>query len=234
MKTQIQALLYFFTVDSRRTVTIFCAILLFCVTILTLLGAAVVDVMYISITAPAYIFMTIFGFRTIQESLPFAIKRGATRRSYHAAAGIFIMLISLVMTAFLTAVQMVLNMVLVAADVTNINILRPVGASTELRSILYSLPLDYAFLIASFAAGLLLGTIVYKFGVLGGGVLGGVVLIGITLMLTSREFLIDSLIWIQDLAILPAFGLIAAIAFACYMISWFFIRTSTSIGERTA
>ncbi|WP_077304369.1 hypothetical protein [Terribacillus halophilus] len=234
MSKQIQALLYFFTVDSRRTVTIFCAILLFCVTILTLLGAAVADVMYISITAPAYIFMAIFGFRTIQESLPFAIKRGATRRSYHAALGIFIALISLVMVAFLAAVQVVLNIVLVAADVTKINILRPIGASTELNSILYSLPLDYAFLVTFFAAGLLLGTIIYKFGFLGGGVIGGVVLIGITLMLASRKFLINSLSWLQDLAILPAFGLIVAIAIVCYIISWFFIRTSTSIGERAA
>ncbi|MEC0302840.1 hypothetical protein P4686_07465, partial [Terribacillus saccharophilus] len=78
MMQQIQALLYFFAIDSRRTVTIFCSILLFCITVLTVLGVTVADFMYIAITAPAYIFMIIFGFRTIQESLPFAIKRGVT------------------------------------------------------------------------------------------------------------------------------------------------------------
>ncbi|MFS0562354.1 hypothetical protein AB1K91_16570 [Terribacillus sp. 179-K 1B1 HS] len=224
---QIQALLYFFTVDSKRTVTIFCSILLFSITILSVL-AAVTDVMYITISAPAYIFMIIFGFRTIQESLPFAIKRGVTRKSYHTAVGIFILLISFVMITFLTAVQLLFNTIFQAANVTNINIIRPVGASTELKSILYSLPIDFALLLSFFAAGLLLGIVVYKFGFLGGAILGGIVLIGITVTLASRERLIDLLTWIQELAILPAFGLICAIAILCYIISWIFIRTSST------
>ncbi|SNZ16256.1 hypothetical protein SAMN05421503_2904 [Terribacillus aidingensis] len=231
---QIQALLYFFTVDSRRTVTIFCSILLLIITILAVLGATVGDVMYISITAPAYIFMFIFGFRMIQESLPFAIKRGATRKSYHAAVGIFILLISLVMVMFLTAVQFVLYSVLRAVDINNINILRPIAENTVPKSILYSLPLDYAFLLFFFAAGFFLGIIVYKYGFLGGAIVSGIALIALTVAAASQDWLIDFLMWAQNLAILPAFGLIAAIAIVCYTISWFFIRTSTSIGERAA
>ncbi|MFJ6414943.1 hypothetical protein ACIQLG_19365 [Terribacillus saccharophilus] len=228
MMKQIQALLYFFVVDSRRTVTIFCSILLFSITILSILAFAVVDKMYITITVPAYIFMIIFGFKTIQESLPFAIKRGITRKSYHTAVGIFILLISSVMVIFLVAVQLVFNAVIQAANITNIQILRPIGASTELKSILYSLPLDFAFLLSFFAAGLLLGIVVYKFGFLGGAILGGIVLIGVTITLASRERLIDLLTWMQDLAVLPAFGLICAIAIISYIISWLFIRTSSS------
>ncbi|PAD35586.1 hypothetical protein [Terribacillus saccharophilus] len=228
MMKQIQALLYFFVVDSRRTVTIFCSILLFSITILSILAFAVVDKMYITITVPAYIFMIIFGFKTIQESLPFAIKRGITRKSYHTAVGIFILLISSVMVIFLVAVQLVFNAVIQAANITNIQILRPIGASTDLKSILYSLPLDFAFLLSFFAAGLLLGIVVYKFGFLGGAILGGIVLIGVTITLASRERLIDLLTWMQDLAVLPAFGLICAIAIISYIISWLFIRTSSS------
>ncbi|PAE07275.1 hypothetical protein CHI12_12410 [Terribacillus saccharophilus] len=228
MMKQIQALLYFFVVDSRRTVTIFCSILLFSITILSILAFAVVDKMYITITVPAYIFMIIFGFKTIQESLPFAIKRGITRKSYHTAVGIFILLISSVMVIFLVAVQLVFNAVIQAANITNIQILRPIGASTELKSILYSLPLDFAFLLSFFAAGLLLGIVVYKFGFLGGAILGGIVLIGVTITLASRERLIDLLTWMQNLAVLPAFGLICAIAIISYIISWLFIRTSSS------
>ncbi|WP_175074249.1 hypothetical protein [Terribacillus sp. AE2B 122] len=228
MMKQIQALLYFFVVDSRRTVTIFCSILLFSITILSILAFAVADKMYITITVPAYIFMIIFGFKTIQESLPFAIKRGITRKSYHTAVGIYILLISSVMVIFLVAVQLVFNAVIQAANITNIQILRPIGASTELKSILYSLPLDFAFLLSFFAAGLLLGIVVYKFGFLGGAILGGIVLIGVTITLASRERLIDLLSWMQDLAVLPAFGLICAIAIITYIISWLFIRTSSS------
>ncbi|MFP7494315.1 hypothetical protein SFC66_11055 [Terribacillus saccharophilus] len=227
MMKQIQALLYFYIVDSKRTVAIFCSILLFSIVILSVL-AAVTDVMYITITAPAYIFMVIFGFRTVQESLPFAIKRGVTRKSYHIAVGIFILLISLVMITFLTAVQLLLNAIFQAAHISNINIIRPVAASTELKSILHSLPIDFALLLSFFAVGLLLGIIVYKFGFLGGAILGGIVLIAITVTLASRERLIDLLTWIQELAILPAFGMICAIAILCYMISWIFIRTSST------
>ncbi|PAF17055.1 hypothetical protein [Terribacillus saccharophilus] len=228
MMKQIQALLYFFAVDSRRTVTVFCSILLFCIMVLSVLGVAVADFMYISITAPAYIFMVIFGFRTIQESLPFAIKRGVTRKSYHIAVGIFILLINFVMIAFLAGVQLLLNAVFQAANITNIRIIRPIGASTELKSILYSLPLDYAILLSAFAAGLLFGIIAYKFGFLGGAILGGIALIGITVSLTSPERLIDLITWMQDLAVLPAFGLVCAIAIVSYVISWIFIRTSIS------
>ncbi|PAD21245.1 hypothetical protein CHH69_06425 [Terribacillus saccharophilus] len=228
MMKQIQALLYFFAVDSRRTVTVFCSILLFCIMVLSVLGVAVADFMYIAITAPAYIFMVIFGFRTIQESLPFAIKRGVTRKSYHIAVGIFILLINFVMIAFLAGVQLLLNAVFQAANITNIRIIRPIGASTELKSILYSLPLDYAILLSAFAAGLLFGIIAYKFGFLGGAILGGIALIGITVSLTSPERLIDLITWMQDLAVLPAFGLVCAIAIVSYVISWIFIRTSIS------
>lgn len=228
MMKQIQALLYFFAVDSKRTVTIFCSILLFCITVLTVLGVTVADIMYIAISAPAYIFMIIFGFRTIQESLPFAIKRGVTRKSYHIAVGIFILLINLVMLAFLAGVQLIWNAVFESANITNIHIIRPISANTELKSILYSLPLDYALLLTFFAAGLLLGIIAYKFGFLGGAILGGIALIGITVSLTIRERLTDFITWILDLAVLPAFGLVFAIATICYVISWVFIRTSNS------
>ncbi|QXE02485.1 hypothetical protein [Terribacillus sp. DMT04] len=234
MNKQTQALLYFFAVDSRRTVTIFFSILLFCIAVLSVLSVIVIDVMYISITGPAYVFMAIFGFRTIQESLPFAIKRGATRRNYHAAVGLFILLISFVMTVLLAAIQLALYAVLQAVNVTNIHILRPFASNTELKNILYSLPLDFGFLLLFFAAGLLLGIIVYKFGFLGGSILGGGFLIGITLALTSRDKLINFLTWVQDLDLLPAFGILFLIASICYSISWFFIRTSTSIGERAA
>lgn len=226
MMKQIQALLYFFAVDSKRTLTIFCSILLLCITALTVLGVTVADIMYIAISAPAYIFMIIFGFRTIQESLPFAIKRGITRRSYHTAVGIFILLINLVMLAFLAGVHLVLNAVFQVANVTNIHIIRPIGESTELKSIFYSLPLDYALLLSFFAAGLLLGIIAYKFGFLGGAVLGGIALIFITVSLTIQERLTDVITWILDLAVLPAFGLVFAVALVCYVISWIFIRTS--------
>lgn len=228
MRKQIQALLYFFAVDSRRTVTIFCSILIFCIMVLSVVGAAVADFMYIAISAPAYIFMVIFGFRTIQESLPFAIKRGVTRKSYHTAVGIFILLINVIMVVFLAAVQLLLNAVFQAANITNIYILRPIGAGTELKSILYSLPLDFAFLVSAFAAGLLFGIITYKFGFLGGAILGGIALIGITFSLTSQERLIDLITWMRDLAVLPAFGMVCAIAIVCYVMSWIFIRTSTS------
>ncbi|MFP7478199.1 hypothetical protein [Terribacillus saccharophilus] len=228
MMKQIQALLYFFAVDSRRTVTIFCSILLLSITILSVLAVSVVDFMYITITLPAYIFMVIFGFRTIQESLPFAIKRGITRKSYHTAVGVFILLISLVMITFLLALQLLFHAVYQAANITNIQILRPISASTEMKSILYSLPLDFAFLLSFFAVGLLLGIVIYKFGFLGGAILGGIVLIGITITLASRERLVDLFTWMQDLALLPAFGLICAIAIVSFMISWVFIRTSSS------
>lgn len=228
MMKQIQALLYFFSVDSRRTVTIFCSILLLCISVLSVLGVTVADTMYIAITAPAYIFMIIFGFRTIQESLPFAIKRGVTRKSYHTAVGIFILLINLVMVAFLAGVQLVVNGMFHVANITNIHIIRPIGASTELKSILYSLPLDYALLLSFFTAGLLLGIIAYKFGFLGGAILGGIALIGITVSLTIQERLTDIITWILDLAVFPAFGLVCAVATVCYLISWIFIRTSNS------
>ncbi|SDD32944.1 hypothetical protein SAMN05421663_10964 [Terribacillus halophilus] len=231
MMKQIQALLYFFFIDSKRTITIFCSILLFIIIVLAAFSAGS-DEMYIAITPPAYIFMAIFGFRTIQESLPFAIKRGATRKSYHTSVGIFTIGISFIMTTFLAAVQLLLHGVLQVASITNIHIIRPIHESTELTSILLSLPLDFAIMLFSFAAGLLLGIIVYKFGFLGGSVFGAIALVGITLSLTNQQRMIDLLDWVQNLSVLPAFGLIFAIACICYLISWFFIRTSTSIGQR--
>src|SRR5690625_7871222 len=85
MGRQIKGLLYFNFTDARYPLTIFWTILMGILVISLTIAYMIKNIegsfMTFSLTGPMYVYCSILGFLTLKVSIPFSLKRGATRKN---------------------------------------------------------------------------------------------------------------------------------------------------------
>src|SRR5690625_2543779 len=114
MGRQIKGLLYFNFTDVRYSMTIFWTILMgilvVSLTIAYILKNVEGGFMTFTLTGPMYVYCAILGFLTVKESIPFSLKRGATRKNIFISLGTFFLGISIAMTTVGSTLQVMVNL----------------------------------------------------------------------------------------------------------------------------
>src|SRR5690625_5064812 len=102
MGRQLKGLLYFYMADARHSFIIFWTILM-SILVLSLVASYLLadgeGFMSLSLTAPLYVYFAIYGFLSVKEFIPSAIKMGATRKNIMISLALFFFGLAIVKAA---------------------------------------------------------------------------------------------------------------------------------------
>ncbi|MGD6796376.1 hypothetical protein [Metabacillus indicus] len=167
MIRQCRGILLFEVLDIRNSLTIFWSILIACMALSYGIQLSTGGNLTVSSGMAVYIFSSIAGFLTVKETYPFSIKMGATRRNYYVTTSLFLLMLAL----FMAASHTVLIMVLEAMEAFGPGELKLFYLSMILESefpYLTNFYVDTAICFFLQAMFFVLGSIFYRFGLLGG------------------------------------------------------------------
>ncbi|WP_284141561.1 MULTISPECIES: hypothetical protein [unclassified Virgibacillus] len=233
MGRQVKGLLYFFTADSMRTLAIFWGILSGTLLLNLVIAYFLVDVtdtrMLFIIPFGTYIFCAIFGFVTVKQCIPFAIKMGATRKNIYASIGIFFLLLAIFKAVLSSTMQSVLMFLIDLFQIKTFSLVHPAALLQD--TWLTRIVLDASMMVLILTIMFFVGLIFYRFGLLGGGVFSGVIVI-VMLLGLAKGTIFDVATQLYKNIDMTLFYQISFIAFLLYVCTWIFIRKITVHGAK--
>ncbi|WP_047981077.1 hypothetical protein [Ornithinibacillus contaminans] len=228
MKRQVKGLLYFFATDIRHSVIVFWSILLFVLaTVLTLsyfLFTSVDSKMTFGFPFPMYVYCLILGFITVKQSVPFAIKMGATRKSLFVSLGIFFFIMAVAKSIIANTLQEIVQVIMDKTNFDAFMFLHPamLVENNWLNRVLF----DSAIMFFLFMFMFVIGLIFYKYGVLGGASVAGVLAI-LLLIALAKGWVIDFVTDLIRNIDMGFVGQLAGLGLLLFLISYSFIRRIT-------
>jgi len=232
MLKDMKAILYYFTLDYRFTFIVFWGILVSTLVGFTFISSLFEESSVIVFTGPiAFIFCAICGLNMTKETFPFCIKMGITRNQYIMSAGIFMVLFSTVMSFMHLLIKNNFEGVLSTFGIDGIrhySMLQFLSVPETWFNELWVLGiLNVVFL----TIGFLVGTIFYRYGLIGG--FGSVALLFFVIVLpATRDVLFEGLVEMSDGQASVHFGLVLLIAFIAFIPNWTFLRRASTIAAR--
>jgi len=235
MVRQIKGLLYFYGSDQRYSLIVFSTILLAILVVslaFTYFLASLDDVDTIftfSLTGPMYVYCAIVGFLTVKDSVPFAIKMGATRKNLFVSTGIFFLVLSFAMALTATILQ---ELVMALMNATGIDFFVFLHPAYFLDETWYTRVLiDTAIMFFFFTVMLLIGLLFYKYGLAGGGSFLGALLV-VSLLGVAQGWLIEFVVDVFAGINLDFFYQLLGVGAVIYGISFLFLRRITTVKVR--
>jgi len=232
MRSQIKGLVYFFFANMRHSMIIFWSILL-ATALLSLVASYLLKdtdgVMMVTLTAPIYIYFSIYGYIVVKNWLPFIIKVGATRKNIFISFGLYFTLLATIFSTIALLIQQILTPI---ASKLNLDIFSFVHLAQLLDNTWYErLLIDTVLSLFLFVASFFISIVNYRYGLLISSSLGGLLfLLGMIAMFYG--WLGDLFVYIYtnfDYLLFLKIGLISIII---YGITWLFLRKSTIINVR--
>jgi hypothetical protein len=225
MARQIKGLLYFLMMNLRNSLLIFWTILLgILVVSLTfayfLSGIEGTNFVFF-LTVPIYVYCSIIGIFLVRDSIPFAIKMGATRKNMFIAFGTFFLVLSILKSAIATVLE---ELVYIFNEFAGIDIFTFLHFAHLLENNWYTrMIIDSAMMFFSFVLFFMVGLLFYKFGLaVSGSVLG--VFAVLLLLGIARGWIFD---FFRDLFSAFEIGLfyqLFGIALIIYLLTFVFLR----------
>ncbi|TDL75926.1 hypothetical protein [Peribacillus frigoritolerans] len=220
MIRQCRGILLFEVLDIRNSLTIFWAILISCMALSFGIQLTIGGNLTVSSSAAVYIFSAIAGFMTVKETYPFSIKRGATRKNYYVATILFLLMLAM----FLAAAHTLLIMVLegMGSMMVNENFKIQYMAKFLGHENLYLVNffIDGAIRFFLLSGFFLLGSLFYRFGLLGGYAAIGLGAVLLFIPAVRNEFIKTGFEFLGDQALLH-FGYLIGIGAVFLAIGWF-------------
>lgn len=228
MNRQVKGLLYFFLADMQRSFYIFWGILLGFVTLGVLIAAFLLtgdnDKMVMGLSIAVYIYSAIFGFHAVKQSIPFALKMGATRKNLYIGLGIFLLGLAVLQALIANLIQSIYEFI---CQLFSIHSLEFMSLAEFLNNTwLTQFTIDATMIFFIMIIGLMLGLLFYKYGLPGGGGVIGVVMI-VLLFGLAEGFLKDFFVHMGQSFNLASFFQLAGVGLVLYLLSWVFIRKIT-------
>src|SRR5690625_3591943 len=233
MGRQIKGLLYFNFTDARYSMTIFWTILMG-ILVISLIATYLIrniegGFMTFSLTGPMYVYCAILGFLTVKESIPFSLKRGATRKNIFISLGTLFLGISIAMTTVGSTLQVIVNLFTeqIGIDVFSFQHVAYFTSDTWINRIFIDLTIMFFLFSFMFALSLLF----YRYGLLVGSAFIGLFFI---LILTGfaqgwlTEFLVAQFQTLDQTFYIQLF----AIGIIIYGLSFFLLRRITVFKKR--
>ncbi|MFC3039228.1 hypothetical protein ACFOGI_03065 [Virgibacillus xinjiangensis] len=233
MKKQTQGLLYFFMADVRHSLMVFWTILLGILVISLAFAWFLTRVddgfMSFSLTGPIYIYCAILGFLTVKESVPFAIRMGATRKSLFVSIGLFFLGLSLIMGL---AANILHELVLWLTEGVGLETFSFLHAAYFLEDTFFTRVLiDSSIMLLLLSGMFLLGLLFFRFGLAGGGASVGVLFL-VVLIGVADGWLIDSVVDIFTGLEAVFFYQLLGIGCTLYLISYLLLRRITIVNAK--
>ncbi|WP_077324560.1 hypothetical protein [Virgibacillus siamensis] len=228
MGRQIKGLLYFFVTDIRHSMLVFWTILLSILIVSLAFAYFLTTVedgfMTFTLTAPIYVYCAILGFITVKESVPFAIKMGATRKNLFVSLGIFFTVLSVIMAVAASVLQEIVNGL---AKLTGIDTFNFLHLAYFLENTWYTrIVIDVSIMLLFLAFMFIIGLIFFKYGFAGGGSFLGALVI-LLLISIAKGWIVDFFIDLFTDIDLAFFYQMIGIGLVMYCISFLFLRRIT-------
>src|SRR5690625_18344 len=233
MGRQIKGLLYFNFTDARYPLTIFWTILMGILVISLTIAYMIKNIegsfMTFSLTGPMYVYCAILGFLTVKESIPFSLKRGATRKNIFISLVTFFIGISIAMTTVGSTLQVIVDLFVQKIGVDNFMFLHVAYFTDDTWINRIFIDLTFMFFLFSFI--FVLSLLFYRYGLLVGSAFIGLLFI---LILTGfaqgwlTDFLVAQFQTLDQTFYIQLF----AIGIIIYGLSFFLLRRITVFKKR--
>ncbi|GGA89202.1 hypothetical protein [Ornithinibacillus halotolerans] len=228
MNNQIKGLLYFYVNDFRHSFLIFWSILLLVLVVsisfsIFLLGYED-GMMAFGFPFGIYFYCAFLGFLAVKESIPFAIKIGATRKNIFISIGLFFILLAIFKALVANIIQELVLLIVDNANITSFLFIHPAMMfdDTWFNRVIIDICMMFFLLAAMFVFGLLF----YKFGIAGGGAVTGV--LGVALLLgMAKGWIFDFISNLVKQIDIVFFYQVLGIGFLFFLISFIFLRRIT-------
>jgi hypothetical protein len=228
MNNQIKGLLYFYFNDIKHSILIFWSILLFVLVVSIAFAYYLLGVedgmMAFGFPFAIYFYCLILGFITVKESIPFAIKIGATRKNIFISLGLFFLILVVIKAIVASTIQELVLILTKNTGLTSFMFLHPAMAleDTWLNRVLIDICIMFFLLSVMFIIGLLF----YKYGMAGGGAVAGILVIALLFGIAKGwvyEFIADL---IKQLDIVFFFQMLG-VGLLLFIVSFVFMRRIT-------
>lgn len=220
MIRQCRGILLFEVLDIRNSLTIFWTILISCMALSFGIQFTTGGNMTVSSSAAVYIFSAIAGFMTVKETYPFSIKRGATRKNYYVATSLFLLMLAMFMAAAHTLLIMVIEGMGSMMVNGNFKIYYMAKFLGHENLYLVNFFIDGALSFFLLSGFFLLGSLFYRFGLLGGYAAIGLGAVLLFIPAVRNEFIKTGFEFLGDQA-LQHFGYLIGIGAVFLAIGWF-------------
>jgi len=233
MEKQIKGLLYFLAMEVRYSLMIFWSILLSILVVGLTISYFLLGVedgrLYFALSFCLYIYGAIYGFQTVKESIPFALKMGATRKNIYISIGFFFLLLAFAKAFFVNTIQ---SVTLYLIDITNLHtfrMLHPAFFLTDNWLNRFIIDMSIIFFCLSFM--FIIGLLFYRYGLLGGGIFIGILAIALLLGI-AQGWLIEFFAELFSEIAITFFLQLLGIGIIIYLTSFLFIKRITTINVR--
>lgn len=228
MNKQIKGLLYYHITDIRHTMKIFWSILLAILVVSIAFAYFLINVedgkMAFGFPFGTYFFVIINGFIMVKDSIPFAIKMGATRKNLFVSMAIFFFGLSVVKAVFASTVQELVLALNKLIGIDNFMFIHPAMLVDD--NWINRILIDTFIMFFLFAFMFLMGLIFYKYGVAGGGLVAGIIAIALLLGI-AKGWIINFIIDIVKQLDIVFFYQVFGVGLLLYLFSFVFIRRIT-------
>ncbi|MFD2043404.1 hypothetical protein ACFSTA_03340 [Ornithinibacillus salinisoli] len=230
MGKQIKGLLYFFSADIRYSIMIFWTILLsvliVSITISYFLLSVEDGVMGFGFPFAIYFYFIILGFLTVKESIPFALKMGATRKNIFLSIGIFFFVLAFVKALVANTLQTITQFLTEKVGIHTFHFLHPAQLLEDTWLNRVIIDTSIMFFLSAFM--FIIGLLFYKYGLAGGGTVAAILVLTL-LVGIAQGWLFE---WIsnvfKDISLMQFYQMLV-IGIVLYGISFILIRKVTIV-----
>jgi len=222
---QIKGLLYFMTVESKRSLAIFWIILvstiMLSLMIAYFLGSNNDVKLVFMISIPTYIHCAIYAFVSVKQTIPFSIKMGASRKNIFISMGVFLITLVLIQNIFINLFYEILRFTVQALDISSFQLIHPaqlLGNSFSERLIT-----DFAIMLCLLAVMYVLSLLFYNYGLIGGGSFGAAIVI-ILVFAVAKGWMAQWVAFISKSMNINFFYWMMLISLAVYVTAWALVR----------
>ncbi|MFC0272574.1 hypothetical protein ACFFIX_14145 [Metabacillus herbersteinensis] len=226
MTREIKANLYFFFIDIKSSVLIFWSIFMASVVALLIIANLFETHVIISPLMAVCIYCSIVGFFFTKKTMPYCIKFGATRTTFHLSASIFLVLFAISMALINFGIDIIVEYLTTTFQIEAIQLLAPTDALLTSSSWIQTIGSDSILIFFFFCSSYLTGSIVYRFGQIGGYIPIAMLLIAV-LMPGTQEILFT---FIRNFSTQFTYNMtmISLTAILLLSISWLFLVRASS------
>ncbi|MUK88338.1 hypothetical protein GMD78_08045 [Ornithinibacillus sp. L9] len=228
MGKQIRGLLYYYLTDIQHSIKIFWSILLSVLVVCIVFAYFLLSVedgfMRFGFPFAIYVYFMILGFLTVKESIPFALKLGATRKNIFISIGIFFLILVFAYAIVANTLQEITLAFTKAIGIDSFAFLHlaQLIEDTWLNRVIIDTSLMFLFSSVMFIIGLLF----YRYGLAGGGSVVAVLAIAMLLAI-AKGWIFDFISHLVNNLDLTLFYQILLIGIVIYCISFLLIQTIT-------
>ncbi|MEI5906813.1 hypothetical protein WAK64_07040 [Bacillus spongiae] len=234
MYKELKAVLYYFLLDYRFSLGVFWTILISSLigfSLIGLIGDGIGNVVIVT-SLPVLIYCIVSGINMTKETFPFCIKMGVTRHQYMLGSALFTLLLSVGMSLVHLIISYGYDWLLKLGSIegiTHYSLLQFFSLSNTWFNELWLLAfLNFVFL----GFGILFGTIIYRYGLVG-GFSTVAVLVFLFVLPTSREALIERMLLVNNGQLSIQFGFLFVLTSIVFFQNWLLIRKASTMAAST-